>query len=84
MSDRQRMTGALAVDLGEGREIKHGERAGQIRYTRPPRAVYACLLCQTQEGPVEGPETVRRFVATVRAVHAARCTAGTTTERTAA
>lgn len=67
------MTGGLAVDLGEGHQIKHGDRAGQIAYTRQPRAVYACLLCHQQEGPVQGPETVKVFVATVRQVHAGRC-----------
>lgn len=58
---------ALTVDLGEGFEIKNGERAGQIKYTRQPRAKYECLLCHTLEGPVTGPEAVKRFVATVRA-----------------
>ncbi|MFK0124932.1 hypothetical protein ACIQSP_16650 [Streptomyces nigra] len=60
---------ALTVDCGEGYEIKHGERAGQIKYTRQPRAKFECLRCHTLEGPVTGPEAVKRFVATVRTAH---------------
>lgn len=60
---------ALTVDLGEGFEIKNGDRAGQIKYTRQPRAKYECLRCRTAEGPVTGAEAVKRFVATVRAAH---------------
>lgn len=60
---------ALTVDLGEGFEIKQGERAGQIKYTRQPRAKYECLRCQTLEGPVTGAAAVMRFTATVRAAH---------------
>ncbi|MGW1979196.1 hypothetical protein [Streptomyces sp. NPDC001889] len=85
MTGRQTLTGALAVDLGDGREIRHGQRAGHIHYTRQPRAVYACLLCHQQEGPVTGAATVQRFVDSVRTIHAARCTvAAPTTERQAA
>jgi hypothetical protein len=85
VTGRREITGALAVDCGDGREIRHGDRAGQIVYRRQPRAVYACLLCHQQEGPVTGTETVRRFVETVRTTHTARCTAaGTTPERNAA
>lgn len=60
---------ALTVDLGEGFEIKQGERAGQIKYTRQPRAKYECLRCNTLEGPVTGPEAVKRFTATIQAAH---------------
>jgi hypothetical protein len=60
---------ALTVDCGEGFEIKHGERAGQIKYTRQPRAKYECLLCRTVEGPVTGPEAVKRFASTIRTAH---------------
>ncbi|MER7047757.1 hypothetical protein [Streptomyces jumonjinensis] len=80
-----RMSGALAVDFGDGYEIKRGDLTGHIEYRRPPRAVYACLRCGTQEGPVTGPLAVRRFVDTVRAVHATRChPAAPITERQAA
>ena len=65
--------GALFVDLGEGREIKHGNSAGQITWKRQPRAKYECLLCRTTEGPVTGVLEVRAFVATIRADHRTRC-----------
>lgn len=65
----QWLNAALTVDLGEGFEIKNGERAGQIKYTRQPRAKYECLRCRTLEGPVTGPEAVKRFAATVQAAH---------------
>jgi len=60
---------ALTVDLGEGFEIKHGDRAGQIKYTRQPRAKYECLRCNSLEGPVTGPDKVRKFVARIRTAH---------------
>jgi hypothetical protein len=63
----------IFVDLGEGFEIKDGDRAGQIRWTRPPRARFECLLCRTPEGPVTGAPLVRDFVANIRADHRARC-----------
>lgn len=69
-----RIPGALFVDLGDGHEIRHGDRAGQIVYRRQPRARYECLICRTVEGPVEGPAAVAQFVATVRAAHFTRCT----------
>ncbi|MFD1832437.1 hypothetical protein ACFSJS_22720 [Streptomyces desertarenae] len=76
------ITGALFVDMGEGHAIRSGDRAGQITYKRQPRARYECLTCRATEGPVEGPAAVARFVAEVRAVHAARC--GTPAARQAA
>jgi hypothetical protein len=80
-----RVIDALYVDLGEGREIRHGDRAGQIRWTRQPRARFECLRCHTTEGPVTGPHAVREFVARIRADHRATCPATTThTERHAA
>jgi hypothetical protein len=74
VTGQQRITGALYVDLGEGHEIKHGARAGQIRWTRPPRARFECLLCGAAETPVIGPKTpiptaVAEFVTTIRAQH---------------
>lgn len=81
MSTRH-ITGALFIDMGEGHEAKHGDRAGQITYRRQPRARYECLACRAVEGPVEGPAAVARFVGEVRAVHAARC--GTAAARQAA
>jgi len=66
----QHLTGALFVDLGEGREDK--ERGG-IRWSRQPRAKYECLLCRTTEGPVTGPAAVRAFIDTIRATHKATC-----------
>ncbi|MEU4205615.1 hypothetical protein AB0F64_37585 [Streptomyces sp. NPDC026294] len=65
------VTGALFVDLGEGREDR---RTGHVRWSRPPRARYECLLCHATEGPVTGPHEVARFVATVRSSHRATCT----------
>ncbi|KAA6221755.1 hypothetical protein CP973_07055 [Streptomyces albofaciens JCM 4342] len=62
--------GALFVDLGEGREDK---RTGRIRWARPPRARYECLLCHTTEGPVTGPAAAARFVAAIRTTHPTRC-----------
>ena len=64
---------ALFVDLGEGREIKTGDQAGQIRWKRLPRAKYECLCCQTVEVPDgNGPGDVARFVATIRTAHVCR------------
>lgn len=65
------LTGALFVDLGEGREDR---RTGHIRWSRPPRARYECLRCGTTEGPVTGPSDVAAFVATIRTTHPTRCT----------
>jgi hypothetical protein len=86
-----RVISALYVDLGEGREIKTGDRAGQIRWTRPPRARFECLLCGTEEVPAIGPKepvpaAVAQFVATIRSTHQTRCNPQhtTTTERQAA
>lgn len=71
------ITGALFVDLGEGREIKDGDRAGQIGWSQPPRARYECLLCHTSEGPVQGAIAVRKFVTRIHADHRAHCPANT-------
>lgn len=70
MTGRVEITGALFVDLGEGRE--DSERGG-IRWSRQPRAKYECLLCQTTEGPVTGPIDVRQFVAGIREAHKTTC-----------
>ncbi|MEU0671321.1 hypothetical protein ABZ330_00215 [Streptomyces sp. NPDC006172] len=67
----RRIIAALFVDLGEGREIKKGDRAGQIRWDRLPRARYECLLCGTSEVPDgRGPGDIARFVASIRTDHA--------------
>ncbi|MFF8290459.1 hypothetical protein ACF068_14690 [Streptomyces sp. NPDC016309] len=85
-----RIIGALFVDLGEGREIKHGDRAGHIRWRRLPSARFECLLCGTAEFPTVRPKepvpaAVRRFIASIREDHRAQCPATTThTERQAA
>ncbi|TJZ55586.1 hypothetical protein FCH28_09605 [Streptomyces piniterrae] len=63
----QRITGALYVDTGQ--EVR------SVRWIKPPRARYECLLCRTVEGPVTGAEAVARFVATIRTDHPTRCTA---------
>jgi hypothetical protein len=73
-----RVLGALFVDLGEGREIHHGDRAGQISYRRQPRARFECLRCHTTEGPVTGPHAVAAFVARIQTDHRATCPATTT------
>lgn len=84
MTGQQRITGALSIDLGEGREIKHGARAGQIRWTRQPAARFECLLCRTSE-TATGVDDVRAFVSTIRTTHPTRCNPQhTTTERQAA
>lgn len=65
-----RVTAALFVDLGEGRETKTGPRAGEIRWDRLPRARYECLRCQTAEYPDgHGPGDIARFIATIRTTH---------------
>lgn len=78
MSTAVEITGALFIDCGEGFEIKKGDRAGQIRWTRPPRARFECLRCRTTETPVVGkkesvPAAVARFVASIRTDHLTRC-----------
>lgn len=82
MTGRPVITGALFIDLGEGFEIKSGARAGQIRWTREPRARFECLLCRTTETPTAGPKesipaAVARFVASIRTDHRASCPATT-------
>ncbi|MEE1814251.1 hypothetical protein PUR59_04345 [Streptomyces sp. SP18ES09] len=81
MTARQQVTSALFVDLGEGREIRHGARAGQIRWTQP-EARFECLICRTAETPVVRPgepipAVVGRFIAYIRTTHQAVCTAAT-------
>jgi hypothetical protein len=84
VTGQQRITGALFVDLGEGREIKHGARAGQITYKRQPAARFECLLCRTSQ-TATGADDVRSFVATIRTTHPVHCNPQhTTTERQAA
>lgn len=73
MSARQ-ITAALFVDCGEGFEIRSGDRAGQIRWTRQPRAKFECLRCNTSEGPVSGPREVTAFVARIRTDHVCHAT----------
>lgn len=78
MTTRQEVVGALFIDCGEGREIKHGDRAGRIRWTRMPSARFECLLCQTAETPVirpaePVPAAVARFIAHIRTTHEAVC-----------
>jgi hypothetical protein len=64
---------ALFVDLGDGREIRSGDRAGQITWKRLPRARYECLRCNTREVPDgNGPGDIARFVATIRQTHICR------------
>ncbi|MFC8491823.1 hypothetical protein ACFUJU_13670 [Streptomyces sp. NPDC057235] len=82
MTGRRAVVAALFVDLGEGREIRHGDRAGQIRWTRPPRARFECVACQWASETVTGPEAVKTFIAHIRTTHQAVCTAAT--ERNAA
>lgn len=41
--------------------------------SRPPRARYECLLCQTTEGPVRGKAKVAAFVSAIRTEHRATC-----------
>lgn len=69
----RRINAVLVVDLGEGREIKKGERAGQIQWKHLPRARYECLRCGSVEVPDgRGPGDVARFVATIHAAHVCR------------
>lgn len=75
MTGPARVIGALYVDLGEGREIRHGDRTGQVTYRRQPRARFECIRCRTVEGPVTGPEAVKRFVARIQQDHRATCPA---------
>jgi hypothetical protein len=72
MSGQVAVTGALFIDCGTGRE---DPTTGAVRYWKPPRARYECLLCGGREGPVAGSVKVRAFVAECRSDHAARCTA---------
>jgi hypothetical protein len=78
MTGHRHVTDALFVDLGEGFEIKQGDRTGQIKYTRQPRARFECTRCEYASETVTGPEPVKRFVATARANHRAICPAHTT------
>lgn len=75
MTGQLQVADALFVDLGEGFEIKHGDRAGQIKYTRQPRARFECIRCEYASETVTGPEPVTRFVATARTSHQAICPA---------
>lgn len=69
----RRINAALFVDLGEGYEIRDGERAGEIRWKRLPRARYECLLCGASEAPDgRGPGDVARFVASISTTHTCR------------
>lgn len=83
MTGPQCITGALFVDCGEGREIRHGDRAGEIRWTRQPRARFECLTCGWRSETVTGPSSVKTFVSHIRTTHQATCPAATT-ERNAA
>lgn len=69
------ITGALYIDGGVGFEDRE---TGRIRYSRPPRARYECLLCGTSEGPVTGAAPVREFATHIRTDHRAQCPATTT------
>ena len=75
MTGRLTVADALFVDLGEGREIKHGARAGQITYTRQPRARFECVRCSYASPTVTGPAPVRDFVANEPTDHRAVCPA---------
>lgn len=75
MTGQQRVLDALFVDLGEGREIKHGDRAGQITYTRQPRARFECVRCDYASEIVTGAAAVRDFVANEPTDHRAICPA---------
>ncbi|THA82765.1 hypothetical protein [Streptomyces sp. A0592] len=74
-SGPRQVTSALFVDCGDGRETKHGDRAGQIRYTGQPRARYECLACGWQSETITGPTAIRRFLDHIRAAHKAACPA---------
>lgn len=71
----QRVISALRVDCGDGREITRGPRAGQIRWTRQPRARFECVACNWRSETVTGPEAVKTFVSHIRTTHQAVCTA---------
>jgi hypothetical protein len=75
MTGRQEVRDALFVDLGEGREIKQGDRAGQIKYTRQPRARFECVRCGYASPTVTGAPQVRDFVANEPRDHRAVCPA---------
>lgn len=82
MTGRRVVVDALFVDLGEGYEIKRGDRAGQIRWTRQPAARFECVLCRTTEVPSARPKetvpaAVARFVTSIRKSHRATCPATT-------
>ncbi|MFD5632421.1 MULTISPECIES: hypothetical protein [Streptomycetaceae] len=75
MTALQRVNDALFVDLGDGYEIKHGDRAGQITYTRQPRARFECVRCGYASPVAVGAPAVKRFVATARTEHRQICLA---------
>jgi hypothetical protein len=75
MTGRQKVRDALFVDLGEGHEIKQGDRAGQIKYTRQPRARFECVRCGYASPTVTGAPQVRDFVANEPRDHRAVCPA---------
>jgi hypothetical protein len=75
MTGRLTVADALFVDLGEGREIKQGDRAGQITYTRQPRARFECVRCGYASPTVTGAPQVRDFVANEPRDHRAVCPA---------
>jgi hypothetical protein len=77
MTGRMEVRDALFVDLGEGREIKHGDRRGQITYTRQPRARFECVRCGYASPTVTGAPAVRDFVANEPTDHRAVCPATT-------
>ncbi|MFF3622362.1 hypothetical protein [Streptomyces sp. NPDC002467] len=74
MTARPRVVGGLFIDAGEGREIKAGPRAGEIRWARPPRARYECLACRWASETVTGAEPVKAFVSHIRTTHRNTCT----------
>lgn len=76
----RRVTSALFVDGGEGREIKHGDRAGQIRWTTKPCARFECLACGYASETVTGAATVKAFTSHIRTTHKAVCPAAAHTE----
>ncbi|MEU2730071.1 hypothetical protein ABZ650_20380 [Streptomyces griseoviridis] len=80
----RRVSDALFIDCGTGYEHKTGDRAGQITYTRQPRARYECVRCGYASPVVTGPDDVKRFVATARTSHRATCPALTNQQGAAA
>ncbi|MFJ6935722.1 hypothetical protein [Streptomyces sp. NPDC101132] len=76
----RRVTAALFVDLGEGREIKQGDRAGQMWWTTQPRARYECLACGWASEIVTGADAVKAFTAHIRTTHRATCPAAALAE----